>query len=171
MQKINWPLLAIVCLGVIGFFSLAAVSAEQRKPASSPTAGQINQPGLSGTPTPRMPDLELTAIGVNDKCHLWFTVTNKGETVINRDEKCRLHYLVDDQIKIVALCTDITLNPGQSTTHRWPADSYPGNGTHKLKVVVDVTNVLVEKNEANNSKEITVTCGLHQVPPMPLEKK
>jgi subtilase family serine protease len=171
MQKSKWPLLAIVSLGVIGFFSLAAVSAEQKKPASSPTAGQIHQSGLAGTPQASMPDLELTAIGVNDKCHLWFTVTNKGATVINRDENCRLHYYVDDQSKIVALCTDITLNPGQSTTRRWPADSYPGNGTHKLKVVVDVTNVLVEKNEANNSKEITVTCGLHQVPPMPLEKK
>jgi hypothetical protein len=171
MKKNRWFLAAVIWFGVIGFFSVLPVSAEQGKPASPTTAGQIHQSGLSETPQALKPDLELTAIGVNDRCHLWFTVTNKGATVINRDVNCRLHYYVDDQSKIVALCTDITLQPGQSTTRSWPADSYPGNGTHKLKVMVDVTNVLVEKNEANNSKEITVTCGLHKVPPMPMEKK
>ena len=168
-KKIGLMVLA-VWLSVVGFATCFEVSAEIGKPGGPTTPGQPGQPAVN---LQAKADLELTNIWVNGQCHPRIQVTNKGEMVFNGGRPCTLNYYVDGNLSApISGCTGgKTLNPGESYTFEFGASFVPGPGTHTLKAEVDVGNKIMEANEENNIKEVTVTCGGKTFPKQPRQKK
>ncbi len=119
-----------------------------------PTRGLNAGPG-TGT-AKHVLDIEMTDVFA-DHCRIWFRVTNKGNVKIDR--------VLREQVWVDGLLKDDTrmhyvLEPGAVFAHGVGAD--PGlkiSGLHrKVRAFVDADNVLAELNEANNSKEVSLSC-------------
>jgi len=114
---------------------------------------RIKGPGLAAVSEY---DIDITDVYLDNKCRIWIKHTNNGTKKI--DKVFREQVWVNGILK-----TDdkehIILDPGKSTSHGVGAN--PGvkvSGAAIVKARVDVDNVLVEYNEANNTKIRNLKC-------------
>jgi hypothetical protein len=122
---------------------------------------------------PRLPDLVVRDIRLNEQCQILVTLSNVGSGPVPNDAyslsppRTPIQMYKDGQPwgGIVLGGFDSakqTQPPGGSAQHLW----FPGAanlkltpGTHTLKVDVDGSNHVAESNEGNNSLTRRVTCG------------
>lgn len=149
----------IAALGVVAGLLLAmpldGLGQEIKKPQAAQAA-----PGDLPKPKPVKPvtDIRVTEVFA-DACRLWFRVENSGNVTIDKllRERVWVDGVLVDQTQMHYL-----LKPGAVFAHGVGAD--PGvkiAGLNKpVKVMIDADNALVESDEANNTREVSLSCKM-----------
>lgn len=145
-----------VIAGLVVAVSPSAAGQEARKPAAAAKAA-------SAQAGPAQPIRPVTDISMNsvfaDGCRLWIEVKNTGNVTIDKvlRERVWVDGVVKDQTQM-----HYVLKPGATFSHGVGAD--PGvkiaGFNRTVKAMIDAENVLAESNEANNDKQVTLSCKL-----------
>ncbi len=154
----------LLILGVIMGLAVAmprAHAGQEVKPGAGSQAGTVQagtvQPGATQAGK-RVTDVKLNSVWA-DGCRLWVRVENSGNVKI--DKVLREQVWVDGVLKDDSKMHYV-LEPGAVFAHGVGAD--PGvkiTGFNKVvRAFVDAENVLAELNEANNNKQVTLSCRL-----------
>lgn len=147
----------LVILGVVAGLLLAVPLAGFGQEIKKPEATQA-PPGDFPKPKPVKPvaDIRVTDVFA-DACRLWFRVENSGNVTIDKVLRERVWV---DGVLVNQNQMHYLLKPGAVFAHGVGAD--PGvkiAGLNKaVKVMIDADNALVEGDEANNIKEVSLSC-------------